>query len=147
MVLLVIVGVFLILAVTRSQKLPKNSSSRVNIGNKATFTVEIADSEPERTQGYSNHSPISNQEGLLFVFSQKGNYPFWMKDMLFDLDFVIISDNRVVEIFENIPAPINNRNKIEYVYPTKLYDSLLEIKAGSVKKFGIKVEDRVEIID
>lgn len=140
-------SVILILAVPRLQKQPKSHSSRINLGNKVTIQVDVADTQEERNQGYSNHPPIDYQEGMLFVFDQVGVYPFWMKEMLFDLDFITIRKNKVLEIFENIKAPVNNQGILEYVNPTKPFDRLLEVKSGFTGKFGIKVGDLVEIVN
>jgi len=115
----------------------------MNLGNKVTLQVEVADTEAEHIQGYSNHPPIGYQEGLLFVFESEGVYPFWMKEMLFDLDFIFINNERVVYLLENIKAPVNNQGQIEYANSQVPFNQLLEVKSGFIEKYKIKVEDQV----
>ncbi|MDD3474967.1 MAG: DUF192 domain-containing protein [Candidatus Dojkabacteria bacterium] len=64
--------------------------------------VEIADDDLERSRGLSGRSSLGDYEGMLFVFQNEVNNPFWMKDMLISLDIVFIdSDNFIVDIKGN----------------------------------------------
>lgn len=118
---------------------------QLTISDKVTINVDIEDTDEKRALGYSGHKPITFSEGKLFVFSTPGKYLFWMKDMLFDLDFIYIRDNKIVEIKEKIPAPKNNKGEIAYVNSAVPFDSILEVKSGFVKKYGVKVGDSVKV--
>ncbi len=124
---------------------PASSKNKLTIKNKVTISITIADTDQKRTQGYSNHSAIGYDEGLLFVFDQPDRYQFWMKDMLFDLDFIFINGNRVVYLLENVKAPVNNNNEVEYAISQEPFDRLLEVKSGFIDKFNIKLKDTVYI--
>jgi uncharacterized membrane protein (UPF0127 family) len=141
--LLVLITVILILAVPRLQKQPKQVTLPMNLGNKVTLQVEVADTETEHIQGYSNHPPIGYQEGLLFVFESEGVYPFWMKEMLFDLDLIFINNDRVVYLLEKIKAPVNNQGQIEYANSQVPFSQLLEVRAGFIDRYNIKIGDFV----
>src|SRR3989338_7088649 len=39
------------------------------------------------------------------MFKKPASYPFWMKDMRFSLDFIWISNRKVVQISENVLPP------------------------------------------
>lgn len=142
-VLLIIVAATVILAGFILKTKPGSNNSRLTIQDKVTIQVTIADSNQERAQGYSNHSPIGYDEGLLFVFEKADLYPFWMKDMLFDLDFIFIRDSRVVYLLKNIKAPVHNQGKMEYAISQEPFDQLLEVKAGFIDKYKIAVQDFV----
>ena len=137
----IIVIAILILAGLSLKAKSQFKTQKLNIADKVKINVTVADSNQERTQGYSNHPKISYNEGLLFVFPSANTYQFWMKDMLFDLDFIFIRDKRVVYLLENIKAPINNDGQIEYAISPKPFDQLLEVKAGFIEKYQIIIND------
>lgn len=122
---------------------PAVKTKRLTIGNKVTIEVNIADTNQKRAKGYSNHPEIDYNEGLLFVFEQPNVYPFWMKEMLFDLDFIFIKEEVVVYLLENIKAPVNNHGEVEYAISEKPFDQLLEVKAGFIDKYKIAIGDEV----
>lgn len=115
----------------------------LTIANKTTVSVTLADTDQKRTMGYSNHPEIGFNEGLLFVFDRPGRYPFWMKDMLFDLDFIFINNNRVVYLLKNIKAPVNNQGEIEYALSKVPFNQLLEVKAGFIDKHQVLLKDTI----
>ncbi len=137
----IIVIAILILAGLSLKTKPQSDTKKLTVSNKVTLEVTVANTDKTRTKGYSNHPEISYNEGLLFVFPSADTYQFWMKDMLFDLDFIFIRDKRVVYLLENIKAPINNDGQIEYAISPKPFDQLLEVKAGFIEKYQIKIND------
>ncbi len=140
--LLIATGLFII--VTRRMENTKRMP-QLTISDKVTISVDIEDTDEKRALGYSGHKPITFSEGKLFVFSVPGNYLFWMKDMLFDLDFIYIRKNKIVDLKENIPSPQNNKGEIAYVNATVPFDSVLEVKSGFVKKYGVRVGNSVKV--
>lgn len=127
-----------------SRKGGKNTQSQLlKIENKATIKIEIAATPAGRAKGYSNRPQISYSEGMLFVFPIAVNYPFWMKDMLFDLDFIFIKNNSIVYLIKKVPSPKNNKGKIAIVNSPKKFDKVLEVKSGFVDKYKIKIGDKV----
>jgi uncharacterized membrane protein (UPF0127 family) len=64
-----------------------------------------------------------------------------MKNMQFPLDFVWIEENRVVNITENVPIYTNG----EFTRLSSEANNVLELKAGSVSRYGIKIGDDVII--
>lgn len=108
-----------------------------------TFNVQIVEKPPELQKGLSGRGSMPANQGMLFVFPNKGDYPFWMKDMEFPLDIIYINDNKVVTIHEEVPAPLYPNENLQ-VYRSKVpANKVLELNAGSVRKFNIKVGDEV----
>jgi len=142
---LIIVITIVILAGFILKTKPGSINSKLTIGNKVTIAVTLADTNQKRTQGYSNHPQVGYDEGLLFVFDKADLYPFWMKDMLFDLDFIFIRDNRVVYLLKNIKAPVNNQGEIEYAMSQEPFDQLLEVRSGFIDKYKINLQDSVKL--
>lgn len=100
-----------------------------------TLAIEVANTKEELEMGLSGRTSIGEKEGMLFIFPKMGQYQFWMKDMLFPLDIVWISDEgRVVSITENA---------LPESYPKKIFKNdafakyVLEMKAGTSRKYGL----------
>ena len=108
---------------------------------KTIFRVEVADTYIARGKGLSGHAPLGIKHGMLFVFPSPSSGAFWMQGMLFPLDFVWIKNGLVMGVTENA-LPMSQTGYKLY-YPPVPVDRVLEISAGAVKKFGVKIGDRV----
>lgn len=106
------------------------------------FLVESADTPILRSKGLSGRENLAENRGMLFTFDMPGVYSFWMKGMKFPLDIIWIKGERIIGFSENI-SPDNSRPSIIY-NPPDVVDKVLEINAGLVEKFGIKVGDRID---
>lgn len=113
---------------------------RAQLGHN-TFHLFIADTEVERTNGLSNIKDMASDEGVAFIFKNSGQKVFWMKDMLFPLDFVYIHNNRVVELKENI-LPSSYPNTIVNQQPANI---VIELSAGQIKQKNIQLNDILEL--
>lgn len=113
----------------------------------ATFTAEIASTSLEQTRGLSFRPSLGANDGMLFVFATGSVQSFWMKDMNFPLDMIWISGTTVVGFAQNVPAPAPGTplwNLPVYVSPGDT-DKVLEVNAGTVAKYNIRVGDAVTI--
>jgi uncharacterized membrane protein (UPF0127 family) len=104
------------------------------------YNVEVADTTYLQEKGLSGHAPLSENEGMLFIFNKPDTYGFWMKDMLFPLDIIWIGADMHVVHIENSLAP--------ETYPTVYYPQspalyVLEVSAGEAQKHNIKIGDNV----
>ncbi len=107
--------------------------------------VEIADTEQKREKGLSERNSIGENEGMLFLFSQKGSYGFWMKDMRFPIDIVWINGDKIVGMERNLDPQIGTSEENLRVYTfSGDIDKVLEIKAGEIERLGLKEGDVVE---
>ncbi len=120
--------------------------SNLQIDN-TVFKAEVADNNTKRNKGLGGRTSLGELEGMLFVFDVKDTHVFWMKGLSFPLDFVWISDNKVVDVTENVSPPAKGQSDASLpTYASKEpVDKVLEINGGSVKKFNIKVGDEVSI--
>ena len=116
------------------------------IGN-LIINLEIADTPELRTLGLSGHSPLSDSEGMLFVFEKVSAYHFWMKDMLFPLDIIWLEvdesnkEGSIVDI---------SRNVLPESYPKSFSPSVpvryvLEVNANLTERNNWKIGDRLKL--
>jgi uncharacterized protein len=110
---------------------------------------EIADTDASRAQGLMYRNYLEEGKGMLFVFPQPTQTSFFMKNMLFPLDIIYISNssgNLYVTKIRNDFQPCKEQ-------PCELDQSphdmsyVVEVPAGWSKKYGIKLGDSVSIAD
>lgn len=142
----ILVSVFLVGSFFIFQVLPKSILvtpilfKEITVGQNK-FKVEVADTPALQTRGLSGHKLLLENQGMLFIFNKPTMPGFWMKDMNFPIDIVWISNGKVVGVAENL-LPDNLPSRPLY-YPPSIIDRVLEISAGSVLKYNIKIGDRV----
>ncbi len=129
-----------------SKKIPENLKTLV-IGDKKNIQVEIADNNLTRTAGLSGRENLPDDTGMLFIFPREGLQTFWMKDMKFSLDFIWISQNKIVDIIENVAAPGSFAEAPKTVTPKQQVIMVLEVPAGFVQKNNIQIGDQIKLID
>jgi uncharacterized membrane protein (UPF0127 family) len=113
----------------------------------ATFNVEIASNMLEQSRGLSFRPSLAANDGMLFLFGTGSTQTFWMKDMNFALDMIWVSGNTVVGFAQNVPAPAPGTQLWQlaiYSSPSNT-DKVLEVNAGTVAQYNIKVGDAVTI--
>ncbi len=71
----------------------------------ASFQVELARTEPERSQGLMFRRSLEPLHGMLFFMPGEGDWQFWMRNTLIRLDMIFVDgDWRVVGVLEDVPA-------------------------------------------
>lgn len=145
----IVVIILVVLALTQAGRLSsifnfdlKRSSSAVTI-NDQTYKVTVVDTDATRQQGLSGKKSLKENEGMLFVFQQKGKYPFWMKDMNFPIDIIFINDDTITDITKNA-EPNDSADRPQYA-PSQDINYVLEVNAGETDKKNVKVGDKVTI--
>lgn len=96
-------------------------------------TVEIADTPEERERGLSGRSEIPDDYGMLFVFPEKGEYAFWMKEMMVPIDILWLSDDYVVEGISHNVATSTYPEAFRPPVPVRY---VLETRAGLSEERG-----------
>jgi uncharacterized membrane protein (UPF0127 family) len=103
------------------------------------FSVEMATTEEEKTTGLMYRKELPDGKGMLFDFSPEQQVSMWMKNTYISLDMIFIrADGRILRIAENT-EPESTR-----IIPSGgLAKGVLEVIAGTAKKYGIAPGDRV----
>ena len=99
----------------------------------AQFTVELADTPPERAQGLMFREAMAKSAGMLFVYERPQAASFWMKNTLIPLDMIFADPTGLVtHVHANaVPGdetPIPGGENVLAV---------LEINAGLAARLGI----------
>jgi uncharacterized membrane protein (UPF0127 family) len=103
------------------------------------FSVEMATTEQEKETGLMYRKELPDGKGMLFDFSPEQQISMWMKNTYIPLDMIFIrADGRILRIAENT-EPQSTR-----IIPSGgLAKGVLEVIAGTAKKYGIQPGDRV----
>jgi len=109
--------------------------------NNHPVEVELARTEAEQTQGLSNHAPLKDNQGMLFVFNELTPRTFWMKNMNFPIDIIWIKDNTIIKISHNLPPEGDNPKN---VYKSDgAINNVLEVNSGWAQKNNINIGDKI----
>lgn len=106
---------------------------------RASFDIEIAATEAQRSAGLMHRTDLPKNRGMLFVFDDVSERFFWMKNTPTPLD-IIYADRigKIVHIAENT-VPFST-NAIASRFPAKF---AFEIHAGLSKELGISPGDQL----
>jgi uncharacterized protein len=103
------------------------------------FSVEMATTEEEKTTGLMYRKELPDGRGMLFDFSPEQQVSMWMKNTFIPLDMIFIrADGRILRIAEDTEP--QSTKIISSGGPAK---GVLEVIAGTAKKYGIAPGDRV----
>ena len=108
-------------------------------GGVQIFGVELAVTPEEQAKGLMFRRELPEKQGMLFDFHREQPTSFWMKNTYIPLDMIFIrADGRILRIAENT-EPLSER----LVPSGGPVLGVLEVIAGTAKKFGIQPGDRV----
>lgn len=112
-------------------------------------SLDVADTEALRQRGLMYRTSLPPTEGMIFVFEQKGFYPFWMKNTLIPLDLFWLDERGTIVSIQHAIPPCGNTSEQDDDCPTfppragtsALY--VIETAAGFARKHGVQVGQRV----
>ena len=123
----------------KENNLEKNKTVRIN-GHE--IMVEIADTPEKQYQGLSFRKNLCADCGMLFVFKEKGEKTFVMREMNFPLDIIFIDGILIVKIYKNLPPASADSNKLyNSGQPVNL---VLEVNGGFTDRYNIKERERID---
>ena len=121
-----------------------NKNPTIIIENK-TFLLDVAKSAREQEIGLAKYNKLPQNMAMLFPFSNYGYYSFWMKNMKFPIDIIYIKDDKIVDIFTNVPNPKSENEKLKIYVSKSKANYVLEINANLSKHYGFKIGSSVKI--
>lgn len=99
----------------------------VKAGN-CLFKVEIVSHPREQYLGLSNRDKLALDQGMLFLFPTAADRSFVMRNMRFPLDIIFIRNNRIINLYHNLPP--EGAVTANTYHSGSETDAVLEINAG-----------------
>jgi uncharacterized membrane protein (UPF0127 family) len=95
-------------------------------------------------RGMQFRNSIAPDHGMLYAHRIPGKYGYWMYQTLIPLDMIWMdARNKVVEIVENAPPCKSPASQCPHYGGNEVAQYVLELGAGMVKKYGVKVGDTI----
>ncbi len=140
--ILTVIAVAVLFYIVKTNQISDSDYTKVIINDKI-IEVEIAGTAETHYRGLSNRKNLCENCGMLFVFPDKKERTFVMRNMNFPLDIIWIDDDKIVKIDKNLPPegknPANNYNSgapVNYV---------LEVNGGFADKNNIKTGNKITL--
>jgi len=109
----------------------KSELTTVVYPNGTRIQVELADTDEKRARGLMFREQLARERGMLFIFSEPGQWSFWMKNTKVSLDILWLDQKKkIVDLAENIPGCVGEPC-LQY-QPAHEATYVLEVPAGSV---------------
>ncbi len=119
----------------------------VTLGKDSVVKLEVASTPQEIEHGLMNRTALPEDSGMVFIFHPEQHVHFWMYHTLISLDMCFIRNGKIVQIFKDVP-PCKSENSDDCpLVPSNreglLVSEVIELKAGYVRRHGIKEGDPV----
>jgi uncharacterized membrane protein (UPF0127 family) len=109
------------------------------------LSIEIADTTARVMYGYMYRPEVREDEGMVFVYPESGWHSFWMKNTLVPLDIFWLDESFTV-IHVQAPTPPCKHDPCPSYGPMRASRYVLETRAGTAAREGIKTGDRLAIV-
>lgn len=107
----------------------------------ATVRAEVAQSDAKKALGLGNREKLEKGTGMLFAFETPSAYRFWNRDMLIPIDIIWIFNDKVVDVYEHLPAYAAEKDFV--ATPKAPVNFVLEVPDGFIKEHAIRIGDAV----
>jgi uncharacterized membrane protein (UPF0127 family) len=103
------------------------------------FDIEIANTSEEKARGLMFRRSLGERAGMLFPYEPPQEATMWMRNTYIPLDMVFIRADGVVHRIEANTEPFSER----IIESRGDVAAVLELKAGTAAKIGLKPGDHV----
>jgi uncharacterized protein len=120
-------------------KLTIITSSGAASSGRHEFTVEIASTRRQHTQGLMFRRRMDANAGMLFVYRREAPVSMWMRNTYIPLDMLFVrADGKIAHI-----AQRTTPHSLQTISSTEPVKSVLELNAGTVARLKIRIGDQV----
>lgn len=128
-----------------SSQISTLTTGHLRIGSQV-LTVELARTPAEHARGLSGRDALAEDHGMLFLFSERAERSFWMKDTRIPLDLLWIQDGILIGITHSVqPEPGVPEERLRHYASPGPVDWVLETNGGWSATYGIRMGDRIEL--
>lgn len=119
--------------------------AQVMIGGR-TLNVLVADNMKHWQKGLGGRKDLGEYDGMIFLFPTTEQHVFVMRDMQFSIDIIWIKDNKIVDMAPSVPLdPAKTEAELIPYAARDISSSVLELPAGKVIDWGLKIGDKVQV--
>jgi uncharacterized protein len=123
-----------------AEALEKQSLTFVTSSGKHTITVEVADSEQERSAGLMFRRSLADDAGMIFLYPREEQITMWMKNTYLPLDMIFVRRDGTIHRIEEHTEPFSE----SVISSGGEVLAVVEMKAGSAKRLGLKPGDKID---
>ena len=99
----------------------------------------LARTQEQKRQGLMHVRDLPDGRGMLFVYGREQELSMWMKNTYVSLDMLFIRADGSIASIATDTQPLS----LETIRSGEPVSRVLELKAGSVKRWGLKPGDRL----
>ena len=124
----------------RADTLEKQPLTFVTAAGKHQITVEVAATDQERSTGLMFRKSLGDKEGMIFVYPDDELITMWMKNTYIPLDMIFVRADGTIQRIAQDTEPFSEQT----ISSGDKVRAVIEVKAGSAKRLGLKSGDKVE---
>lgn len=110
--------------------------------------VQVAKYPHHQYKGLGGRDTLEPYDGMLFVYTTQRYHGIVMREMEFPIDIVWLDGDIVVDIAPNVPIePDASELELRPYRPRVPATNVLELNAGWVEEYGVKIGDRVSVLE
>lgn len=109
-------------------------------GRRHEFTVEVASTAEQLTQGLMFRRHMAPDAGMIFDFHETKPISMWMKNTLIPLDMIFVDQRGVITGIAERAIP----QSLEIISSPGPVRAVIEVNGGLAQSTGIKAGDRVQ---
>ncbi|MBU2993426.1 DUF192 domain-containing protein [Octadecabacter sp. B2R22] len=106
----------------------------------AQFSVDVADTEDERSRGLMFVESMATMQGMLFVYDQPRSASFWMRNTLIPLDMLFADSTGTIQHIHANAQPLDETP----IFGGRDIQFVLEINGGLAERLGLKEGDQMQ---
>lgn len=145
--LAIIVGIFCLLAApVAAQKALSDHGFAITAitletpsGERLSLIVEVASTHEERAKGLMHRQVLTDSEGMLFIWPDRGVRQFWMKNTPLSLDILFFEGQGTLVHLAEAQTPYSEE-LISSLMPVRY---VLELPAGDAARLGLAIGTRL----
>lgn len=120
-------------------KMRRETLTLVTGQSEHVIQVEVTSTPEEKAMGLMFRTSLADDAGMLFPYSPPQEATMWMRNTYISLDMIFIRADGIIHRIETNTEPFSER----VIASRGTVAAVLELKAGSAARLGLKPGDRV----